>query len=43
LKPTTVLAFTKLADDKDIGAFLCPTCSTQIQSIAPNVGRLASR
>ncbi|MGA7808598.1 ABC transporter substrate-binding protein [Bradyrhizobium sp.] len=35
--PTTVLAFTKLADDKDIVAFLGPTRSTQIQAIAPSV------
>jgi branched-chain amino acid transport system substrate-binding protein len=37
LNPSTVLAFTKLADDKDIVAFLGPTRSTQIQSIAPSV------
>jgi branched-chain amino acid transport system substrate-binding protein len=37
LNPATVLAFTKLADDKDIVAFLGPTRSTQIQSIAPSV------
>jgi branched-chain amino acid transport system substrate-binding protein len=35
--PTTVLAFTKLADNKDIVAFLGPTRSTQIQAIAPSV------
>ncbi|MGJ4943688.1 ABC transporter substrate-binding protein [Bradyrhizobium sp. HKCCYLS1011] len=35
--PTTVLAFTKLADNKDIIAFLGPTRSTQIQAIAPSV------
>ena len=37
LNPATILAFTKLADDKDIVAFLGPTRSTQIQSIAPSV------
>ena len=37
LNPATVLAFTKLADDKDIVAFLGPTRSTQIQAIAPSV------
>jgi branched-chain amino acid transport system substrate-binding protein len=37
LNPTTVLAFSRLADDKDIVAFLGPTRSTQIQSIAPSV------
>lgn len=37
LNPTTVLAFTKLADNKDIIAFLGPTRSTQIQAIAPSV------
>ena len=37
LNPATVLAFSKLADDKDIVAFLGPTRSTQIQSIAPGV------
>lgn len=37
LNPSTVLAFSKLADDKDIVAFLGPTRSTQIQSIAPSV------
>lgn len=37
LNPSTILAFTKLADDKDIVAFLGPTRSTQIQSIAPSV------
>jgi len=37
LNPTTVLAFTKLADNKDIVAFLGPTRSTQIQAIAPSV------
>jgi len=35
--PTTVLAFTKLADNKEIVAFLGPTRSTQIQAIAPSV------
>lgn len=35
--PTTVLAFTKLSDNKDIVAFLGPTRSTQIQAIAPSV------
>ncbi|MGB9117350.1 ABC transporter substrate-binding protein [Bradyrhizobium sp.] len=37
LNPSTVLAFSKLTDDKDIVAFLGPTRSTQIQSIAPSV------
>jgi branched-chain amino acid transport system substrate-binding protein len=37
LNPATVLAFAKLSDDKDIVAFLGPTRSTQIQSIAPSV------
>ena len=37
LNPSTVLAFTKLADDQNIVAFLGPTRSTQIQSIAPSV------
>jgi branched-chain amino acid transport system substrate-binding protein len=37
LNPATVLAFTKLADDKNIVAFLGPTRSTQIQAIAPSV------
>jgi len=41
LNPATVLAFTKLADDKDIVAFLGPTRSTQIQSIAPSVKQVA--
>jgi branched-chain amino acid transport system substrate-binding protein len=40
LNPATVLAFTKLADDKDIVAFLGPTRSTQIQSIAPSVKQI---
>jgi branched-chain amino acid transport system substrate-binding protein len=40
--PATVVAFSKLADDKDIVAFLGPTRSTQIQAIAPGV-RLAGR
>ena len=35
--PSTILAFTKLVGDKDIVAFLGPTRSTQIQSIAPSV------
>ena len=37
LNPATVLAFTKLTDDKTIVAFLGPTRSTQIQAIAPSV------
>lgn len=37
LNPSTVLAFSKLTDDKDIVAFLGPTRSTQIQSISPSV------
>src|SRR5450756_897029 len=37
LNPATVLAFSKLADNKDIVAFLGPTRSTQIQAIAPTV------
>jgi branched-chain amino acid transport system substrate-binding protein len=37
LNPATVLAFAKLSDDKEIVAFLGPTRSTQIQSIAPSV------
>jgi branched-chain amino acid transport system substrate-binding protein len=41
LNPATVLAFTKLADDKNIVAFLGPTRSTQIQSIAPSVKQAA--
>ena len=41
LNPTTVLAFTKLADNKDIVAFLGPTRSTQIQAIAPSVQQAA--
>lgn len=39
LNPTTVLAFTKLADNKDIVAFLGPTRSTQIQAIAPSIAQ----
>ena len=35
--PTTILAFNKLAGDESIVAFLGPTRSTQIQSIAPAV------
>ncbi|HEY2137043.1 MAG TPA: ABC transporter substrate-binding protein [Xanthobacteraceae bacterium] len=35
--PTTILAFNKLAGDKNIVAFLGPTRSTQIQAIAPAV------
>jgi branched-chain amino acid transport system substrate-binding protein len=35
--PTTVLAFSKLSDNKNIVAFLGPTRSTQIQAIAPSV------
>src|SRR5512136_1188368 len=35
--PTTILAFNKLAGDKNIIAFLGPTRSTQIQAIAPAV------
>src|SRR5215467_9007764 len=35
--PATILAFTKLAGDESIVAFLGPTRSTQIQSIAPAV------
>ena len=41
LNPATVLAFAKLADDKEIVAFLGPTRSTQIQSIAPSVKQVA--
>jgi branched-chain amino acid transport system substrate-binding protein len=41
LNPATVLAFAKLSDDKDIVAFLGPTRSTQIQSIAPSVKQVA--
>jgi branched-chain amino acid transport system substrate-binding protein len=37
LNPSTVLAFSKLTGDKNIVAFLGPTRSTQIQSIAPSV------
>ena len=39
--PSTILAFTKLVGDKDIVAFLGPTRSTQIQSIAPSVQEAA--
>jgi branched-chain amino acid transport system substrate-binding protein len=35
--PTTILAFNKLAGDKDIVAVLGPTRSTQIQAMAPAV------
>jgi len=35
--PSTILAFSKLAGDKSIIAFLGPTRSTQIQAIAPAV------
>jgi branched-chain amino acid transport system substrate-binding protein len=39
--PSTILAFTKLAGDESIVAFLGPTRSTQIQSIAPSVQQAA--
>jgi branched-chain amino acid transport system substrate-binding protein len=38
--PGSVLAFSKLAGDKDIPAFIGPTFSTQIHSIAPDIQRL---
>ena len=38
--PGSVLAFSKLAGDKDIPAFIGPTFSTQIQAIAPDIQRL---
>src|SRR6516165_2005285 len=38
--PGSVLAFSKLAGDKDIPAFIGPTRSTQIHAIAPDIQRL---
>jgi branched-chain amino acid transport system substrate-binding protein len=38
--PGTVLAFSKLAGDKDIPAFIGPTFSTQIHAVAPDIQRL---
>jgi branched-chain amino acid transport system substrate-binding protein len=38
--PGSVLAFSKLAGDKDIPAFIGPTFSTQIQALAPDIQRL---
>jgi len=38
--PGVLLAFSKLAGDKDIPAFIGPTFSTQIHAIAPDIQRL---
>src|SRR6202795_3921822 len=38
--PGVVLAFSKLAGDKDIPGFIGPTLSTQIHAIAPDIQRL---
>ncbi len=38
--PGSVLAFSKLAGDKEIPAFIGPTFSTQIHAIAPDIQRL---
>ena len=38
--PGSVLAFSKLAGDKDIPAFIGPTFSTQIHAIAPDIQRI---
>src|ERR1700746_2113065 len=38
--PGGVLAFSKLAGDKDIPAFVGPNFSTQIHAIAPDIQRL---
>jgi len=38
--PGGVLAFSKLAGDKDIPAFIGPTFSTQIHAMAPDIQRL---
>jgi branched-chain amino acid transport system substrate-binding protein len=38
--PGAVLAFSKLAGDKDIPAFIGPVFSTQIHAIAPDIQRL---
>ena len=38
--PGAVLAFSKLAGDKDIPAFLGPVFSTQIHAIAPDIQRI---
>src|SRR5262249_31155960 len=38
--PGVVLAFSKLAGDKDIPAFVGPVFSTQIHAIAPDIQRL---
>ena len=38
--PGGVLAFSKLAGDKDIPAFIGPALSTQIHAIAPDIQRL---
>ena len=38
--PGIVLAFSKLAGDKDIPAFIGPTFSTQIHAMAPDIQRL---
>jgi len=38
--PGVVLAFSKLAGDKDIPAFIGPVFSTQIHAIAPDIQRL---
>ena len=41
--PGGVLAFSKLAGDKDIPAFVGPVFSTQIHAIAPDIERLGRR
>ena len=41
--PGVVLAFSKLAGDKDIPAFIGPVRSTQVHAIAPDIQRLGRR
>src|SRR5262249_24928223 len=41
--PGLALAFTKLAGDKDIPAFIGPILSTQVHAIAPDIHRLGRR
>src|SRR5215472_16260445 len=41
--PGGVLAFSKLAGDKDIPAFIGPVFSTQIHAMAPDIQRIGRR
>ena len=38
--PGSVLAFSKLAGDKDVSAFIGPVHSTQIHAMAPDIQRV---